>query len=118
MSGKSELAMGGLLRVAQLVAEEMDRDAPLLQVMAFLRIASAGEAGVDSGQLLNELKASSASMSRTTQALSAVHYQKDREGFGLVEITFDAQDKRRRIVRLTPKGEKLAAKLAAAMSRM
>lgn len=118
MSGKSELAMVGLFRIAQIVAEEMDRDAPLLQVMAFLRIASAGEAGVDSGQLLSELKTSSAAMSRTTQALSPVHYLKDREGFGLVDITFDAQDKRKRIVRLAPKGEKLAAKLAAAMSRL
>lgn len=94
-----------------------DRDVPLLQVLALLRIAQAGEQGIDQGQLSFELKASSAAVSRTVRALGEVHYLKDRQGFQLIDIALDPKDNRRRIAKLTPKGRQLLSQINAVLDR-
>lgn len=103
------------LAVLQALASILNRDAPLVQAMALLSIARAGDGGVDQARLMTELKTSTAGISRTVQALSAVHYMKDREGYGLVERVFDPMDNRRRTLRLTASGRKAVAKVLSAM---
>jgi DNA-binding MarR family transcriptional regulator len=100
-----------LLKLVSLLAEEMDKEMPLTQVLMFAKVAIAGDAGVDQGRLERELQLSSAGASRTAQALSSVHYSKNKPGYGVIDSTFDAKDRRLRALKLTPKGEKLMAKL-------
>ena len=105
----------GLYRMVQALTTEMDRDMPITIPMAFLRIAMAGEDGLDQETLQKDLAASSSGITRTTQTLSDRHYLKEREGLQLVQRVMHPQDLRRRILRLTPKGEKLLAKCAEAV---
>lgn len=102
-------------KVLQALASELDRDAPLMQALALARIAMAGEVGLDQSVLMDDLKASSASTSRTVQALSSVHYLKDRAGYGLVERIFDASDNRRRTLKLTTNGRRAIDKVVGAI---
>jgi DNA-binding MarR family transcriptional regulator len=111
----AEAAM--LYRLTQEMADVLDREAPITQMMAFLRIAMSGDTGIDQGRLADDLKLSSAGASRTIQALSTIHYLKDRPGYGLVERVFDPTDNRRRELKLTPKGEKAVDKLVDATRR-
>jgi DNA-binding MarR family transcriptional regulator len=110
MAGK-QAAANALFKMVTLLAEEMEKEMPLTQVLMFARVALAGGAGVDQGRLEKELKLSSAGTSRTAQALSKIHYHKDRPGHDVIESTFDAKDRRLRALKLTPKGERIIAKL-------
>lgn len=100
-----------LYKMMTILADEMDVEMPLTQVLVFARVAVAGDAGIDQGRVQDELRMSSASASRTVQALSKVHYFKDRPGFDVVERVFDPKDNRKRTLKLTPKGEKLMARV-------
>jgi len=112
LAGKQATA-GMLYKLVTILSEELDREMPLTQVLAFARVALAGDAGLDQGKLQEDLALNSSSTSRTIQALSAVHYYKDRPGYDVVERVFDTQDLRKRSLRLTPNGEKLMAKIQA-----
>jgi len=106
-----------LYRALQVLTTEIDRDLPITIPLAFLRIAIAGPEGIDQGQLQEELQASGAGMSRAVQTLSRVHWSKTREGLDLIERIIDPLDNRRRILRLTPRGERLAAKVSDVMTK-
>lgn len=106
-----------LYRLAQEMSDILDRDAPLAQVLAFLRVAMNGDMGIDQGRLADEVHLSNSATSRTVQALSSMHYLKDRPGYGLVERVFDPTDNRRRELKLTPKGQKAVEKLSEAIKR-
>lgn len=103
--------LNSALSLLKSLADEMDRDTTLTLPLVFLRIAQAGSEGVDQGQVMRDLKIDASSMTRTVQSLGEVHYLKKRPGLGLVERAFDAADNRLRTLRLTPKGERFAAKL-------
>jgi DNA-binding MarR family transcriptional regulator len=101
-----------LYRLAKELSETLDRDAPLVQVLAFLRVAMSGDMGMDQGKLADEIALSNSGTSRTVQALSSMHYLKDRPGYGLVERVFDPTDNRKRELKLTAKGQKALDRLA------
>lgn len=82
---------------------------PLNHVSILLRVAAAGDQGIDAGKLAEVAGVSPASVSRTTRTLGAVHYNKRHEGFGLVEVQFDPTDNRRRVIRLTADGRALVS---------
>jgi len=100
-----------LYRVIQRIGEQLDRDIPLNHVSALLRIAMSGDVGIDQNELMRELGVSASTMSRTVQLLSALHYSKDKAGYGYIERVFDPTDNRRRTLRLTAAGEKAVAKM-------
>lgn len=102
-----------LYKAIQILADHVGREAPLTQVLAYLKIGARDE--VDQGRLMEELGLSSAGSSRTIQALSNVHYAKNRPGYGLVERQLDPMDLRRRVLTLTPEGKKLLTKMGAAL---
>lgn len=104
-----------LYRIVAALADELDKDAPIVQALALLRVAMMGE--VDQGKLQDDLALSSAGASRTIQALSRIHYSKDRPGFDLVERAFDPADNRRRTIRLTTKGQSALTRLAKVAGR-
>lgn len=108
-----------LYRLAQEMSEILDRDAPLAQVLAFLRIAMSddGELGIDQAKLADAIAMSNSATSRTVQALSPIHYLKDRPGYGLVEQRFAKGDHRKRELHLSPKGERALARLAESLKK-
>jgi DNA-binding MarR family transcriptional regulator len=107
----AEAVMASLHQQMSLLTDVFDREAPLSYVAAFLRIAHAGDVGVDQGRLQEELGMSSSGISRTIQALSDVHWLKDRPGLKLVERMLDPTDNRRRALRLSPAGRALLHRL-------
>jgi len=107
-----------LFELATEIAHTLDREIPLQHLRTFLRVAMAGDAGIDQQKLQRETESSSAGMSRTVRALSNVSWDKRRVGHGVVEVTIDPSDNRRRIVRLTPKGKALLTSLASKLGTM
>ena len=104
-----------LFKVMQILTEEIDRDLPITSALVFVRVAKAGSEGIDQGQVQDDLKLSSSTMSRTAQTLGETHYGKDKPGLGLVVRTMDVRDNHKRIMQLTPKGERLMVKVNAAL---
>lgn len=106
-----------LYRLAQEMSDILDRDTPLVQVLAFLRVAMSGDIGIDQGKLADDIALSNSGTSRTVQALSTMHYLKDRPGYGLVERVFDPTDNRRRELKLTAKGQKALDRLSESLKK-
>jgi len=106
-----------LYRLAQEMADILDRDAPLAQVLTFLRVAMSGDQGVDQGQLADTIPMSPTAASRNVRALGPIHYQKDRPGYNLVESAFDPTDNRHRVLKLNSKGERALARLSEALKK-
>lgn len=110
-------AATNLLSLLEPIVEEFGQDTPLTYVLAFLRIAAAG-GPVDQGSLMRQMKYSSAVMSRSIQTLGKLSWKKDEHGnkmpgLDLVESVTDPRDFRLRQLALTPKGERLLAKVSA-----
>lgn len=116
-NAKNQLAMAGLYKVLKHLAEDLDRDATLLQAMMFVKAAMSGEPGLDPATMESEIKASSATITRTSQKLSAVASDR-KPGYDVARVDFNPQNRSLRILTLTPKGEKLVAKMAATLAKM
>ena len=106
-----------LYRLTQEMSEILDRDAPLAQALALLRVAMSGDIGIDQGKLADEIAMSNSATSRTVQALSQIHYLKDRPGYGLVERMFDPTDNRKRELKLSPKGQRAIERLMESLKK-
>ena len=104
------------LRLLQTLADGLDRDAPMMQHLAFLHVALAGDGGMDQADLADRLGASGAATSRTVQALGQIHYHKDKPGFGLVDQQFDPTNHRKRRLTLTAKGRLIHARVLEALT--
>ncbi len=100
-----------LRRAMQVVAAGTDRTINLTQLLTLLVVAEAGDAGIDQGRLSESVGASSAATSRTVRILGPVHYNKKHEGYGLVDFEMDRTDNRRRVIRLSPDGRALVARM-------
>ena len=109
------MTMNTLYRTLQIMADAIDRDATLLQVLAFTRVAAAGEAGMDMGALQKELKVSSATITRVVQALGELHYSKAKKGYNVIDRTQNEANLRLRVLKTSTKGVKAAEKLAEAL---
>jgi DNA-binding MarR family transcriptional regulator len=113
---KTLLSTMALYRVFQVMGEGMDRDAPLLNLLALARIAAAGEPGIDQGTLKDELKVANATIIRVVDRLS--DRDKDgRAGYGLIERVMNPSDMRLRLLKLTPKGARVMEKAAEQMRK-
>ena len=101
-------------QVIDLLCEEMEREAPLHNVQAFLHIAAASAQGktVEVKELQEATGLPSSTMSRAMGALGEWSY-KDRPGLQLITTKADYSDRRRKPTVLSPKGEKLAGRVAA-----
>lgn len=104
-------AAATLLKLLKILEDDIDRDAPLMQLLAYAHVAASGEVGIDQGKLGTLMKTSSAAISRTVQALSEVSYQKDREGYRMIRREFDPVDYRKRTLTLSDKGQGTLAKI-------
>lgn len=112
----ADVANARRLRLAlQRICDETRPDLSLSHVLMLMRIAEAGDEGVESSQLAADVGVSAASVSRTMRAFGKVHYCKKHLGFDLVEIGFDPLDNRRRLARLTPEGRLLVRRVLEAI---
>jgi DNA-binding MarR family transcriptional regulator len=102
----SNLAM---YRFMKALSQGIDRDFPITLALVFSRVVAAGDSGVLQATVQRELDLPSAVLTRSVQTLSSLHYGKAREGLGLIARSIDGPDGRHRTLRLTEKGEALAA---------
>ena len=84
---------------------ELDREIPGQLVSAFLFIAS--HDGCHLQALTDELGLETASRSRVTDWLSDYH-RLGKPGLGLITKTIDPANRRRRVLKLTSKGQEIA----------
>lgn len=104
-----------LRKALQLVTDETQREMNLTQILMLLRVAEAGDQGIESHQLVEDVGASASAVSRTMRILGRVHYSKRHAGFGLVEMNIDPADNRLRIVKLSPAGRVLVHRVLTAL---
>jgi DNA-binding MarR family transcriptional regulator len=97
------------------LAAGIGRDYPITLALVFTRVAAAGDSGVLQATVARELDLSPAVLTRSVQTLSHLHFSKQRNGLGLIERTIDGPDGRHKTLRLTEKGEALAAVLSRAV---
>mgnify|MGYP004448671141 CR=1 FL=1 len=88
---------------------ELGRDMPIQMAVVFLNVANAE--GISMTELYKSSGISQASCSRNVAALSKLH-RLDKPGLDLVFTKEDPQERRRKIVFLTPKGKLLAEKIS------
>jgi len=86
----------------------MDREVPAQVISAFLYVAS--HDGCHSLALMEDLDMTGASVSRNTDWLSKRH-RLNKPGLDLIVKEVDPSDRRRQILRLTPRGNDVHKKL-------
>lgn len=87
----------------------LDPDLPIQYALSFLTIAE--HEGLSIGELAERLGIAQSSASRNVAALSRWH-SFGKEGHDLVEAHEDPRERRRKLIRLTPKGRALIETLA------
>lgn len=99
-------ACGAVDRLGDLLG----RDLSLRQLHTLLSVAAAGHAGIDTVALGQLTCSSSAAISRNVRVLGQYHHNRSRgAGMGLVDVSLDPRDNRRRLVRLTERGARVVA---------
>lgn len=89
---------------------------PVLSIrlaLTFLLVAKAGKRGATMKEIAALLDLPQSAASRQVAALSENHWNKNKEGLGLIKTEQDPDNWRQKILKLTPKGERLAARLEA-----
>lgn len=90
---------------------KLDDDITTLMASLFLRVVLNAKDGITMKQLGEQEGVSQASVSRNIAALSKWH-RLHRPGLDLVEAMEDPLERRRKIVKLTPKGRRVAESIS------
>ncbi len=108
-----------LFDTLQLVREELDPEMQLQTLLTLLVVDT--QPGITMKDAMKKIGISQSSISRNTSILGRL-YVKGQTGLDLVAAVEDPMERRRKIMRLTPKGEKfmqeLSAKFNHAVSRV
>lgn len=102
-------AVNALVEILELIRKDIDPEMPIQMVVVFLRLALKGEASMQ--DLMDAAGISQASISRNVSALSKTH-RRGKPGHNLVIAFEDPMERRRKLVRLSTKGKKLADKVS------
>ena len=105
-------------RLEQIVEalRSVDPEMQLQQVLVFLKVINAGDEGVSTEVIRKSMDLPQSSASRAVAALSDWSYLK-RPGLGLVTMKEDLMDRRSKIVKLSPKGKRLAELIKTLMEK-
>lgn len=90
---------------------ELRDDMPSQAISTFLVVAASPSGSIQMSDLSDRLDMTQSSTSRNVALLSAIDRRKN-PGFGLLKWELDPVDFRKKVVSLTPKGQRLAARLA------
>ena len=93
---------------------EVNPQFTLTNALTFLVIARDESAKVSQSELCREFRVVDATVSRMVRALTP-EGERGKPGLGLVELEQDPNDKRRKIIRLTPEGERLRNSILSSM---
>lgn len=104
------------LSLALSVIRVLDDSIPAQTLAVFLEIARHPKDGISVNELATKCGLAGSSASRNVAALSEWHWLK-RPGLGLVSSEADPMDTRRKIVKLTTKGERVIEQLVTIMER-
>ena len=91
------------------VIRRVDTEMPLQQIHCLLLIAKE-EDGLSLSDLAKKAEIGVATASRYVAALGKINRHKE-EGFNLIEAFEDPMERRRKIIRLTPKGRAIVRRL-------
>jgi DNA-binding MarR family transcriptional regulator len=91
----------------------LDPVMPLRLCLTFLFIAKKGKEGATMKEIATFLDLPQSATSRQVAALSDHHWNKNKQGLGLVTTEIDPDDWRQKIIKLTSKGQRLAERLEA-----
>lgn len=97
-----------ILDTVDTLRSEVDSEMPLQMVAVLLTIAA--EEDVPMAEVARVTNLSQASISRNVAALGMIH-RKKKPGYGLVDAYEDPMERRRKLLRLTPKGRSLINKI-------
>lgn len=95
---------------------KLDPEMQLQTVQVLLAVAHAGDAGVPMTNLADNLGISQASASRNVAALGNKLNRHKQPGLGLLESKEDPADYRRKIVKVTAKGNRMIERLVEIIS--
>lgn len=104
------MTLNALAVIEEILKRFRDFDQEMQMQTAQTFIAVAMHPGINMTELSEKAGISQASCSRNVSALSRVH-RLNKPGMDLVVATEDPMERRRKIVRLTPKGQRLAEAL-------
>lgn len=109
--------MARMQDVLQLLCDSMEREAPLHNALVFLTIAEAHAKGgtIEIKEIQKLTGLTSSATSRAVGALGEWSYKK-RPGLDLIKSRPDYEDRRRKPMVLTEKGEELAKKVTALLN--
>lgn len=110
----------GLEKLKQVVdlLRAIDPELPMSVLVCFLTVAETGRERVQVRDVQAKTGLSQSSLSRALTYLGDRHWKRDalKGGIELVAQYVDPEDRRARLVALTPKGESLVRALSAAIS--
>lgn len=101
--------MTDLMR-ATVVLRNIDPDINLAQLQCLLVVSQEEKDGISITEIANKVGITLATASRYIAALGKTNRHHE-DGFGLIETFEDPMERRRKIVRLTPKGKSLINKM-------
>lgn len=90
-----------------------DGDVQVQTIQVFLKIVLAGGASINYGELEKSVGVSQAAISRNIKKLT--EGPRATEGYGLITVTLDPYDSRRRIIAISERGTALIAAMEAKM---
>jgi DNA-binding MarR family transcriptional regulator len=99
-----------LFETLQVIRAELDPEMQLQTLLTLLIVDM--EPGITMTEALKKIGISQAAMSRNAAILGRL-YSKGEPGLDMIAATEDPMERRRKVMRMTPKGEKLLAELAA-----
>jgi DNA-binding MarR family transcriptional regulator len=104
------MALTALAVIEEVIKRFRDFDQEMQMQTAQTFIAVAMQPGITMKELSEKVGISQASCSRNVSALSRVH-RLNKPGMDLVVAAEDPMERRRKVVKLTPKGQRLAESL-------
>lgn len=104
------MALTALAVIEEVLKRFRDFDQEMQMQTAQTFIAVAMQPGITMKELSEKVGISQASCSRNVSALSRVH-RLNKPGMDLVVVAEDPMERRRKVVKLTPKGQRLAESL-------
>ncbi|MGA4641152.1 MarR family winged helix-turn-helix transcriptional regulator [Stutzerimonas stutzeri] len=104
------MTLSALAKIEEVIKRFRDFDQEMQMQTAQTFIAVAMQPGITMTELSEKVGISQSSCSRNVSALSRLH-RLNKPGMDLVVAAPDPMERRRRIVKLTPKGQRLAESL-------